>query len=104
MPGPSEGKTYREYRHARRTERVKNVHDALLRRYRQYPLQSFLQLAGGFASRIVQPLYMSAPEYFDLPDVDLRTRAVDDATYLRVTMADWELLVANTRMVRDTAG
>jgi hypothetical protein len=56
------------------------------------------------ASRVVQPLYISAPEYFDLLDVDLRTRAVDDATYLRVTTADWERLLANTRMVRDTAG
>ena len=102
-PGPSEGRTYREYRHARRTERVKNVHEETFRRYRQYPLQSFLQLEGGFASRVVQPLYMSAPEYFDFLEADLRTRAVDDATYLRVTVSDYELLKSNTRDIREAA-
>ena len=46
---------------------------------------------------------MSAPEYFDLLDADLRRRSVDDATYLRVTASDYELLKSNTRGIREAA-
>ncbi len=44
---------------------------------------------------------MSPAEYFDLLEPDLRTRSVDDATYLCVTGADWSLLRSNTRKFRE---
>jgi hypothetical protein len=81
----SEGLTYREYRNAARHKWLADQRSVLLKKYRQYSLQSFLELSGGFASRSTQPLRMSAMEYFELAELDLRAYHADIMTWLRVT-------------------
>ncbi len=62
--------------------------NALLKKYRQFSLQSFLELKDPMA-RPTQPLVMSAMKYLELNDTDVRAYHADVMARIRMTQQDY---------------